>query len=560
MRVMAQLAMVMNLDKCIGCHTCSVTCKQTWTNRSGTEYVWFNNVETRPGQGYPRGYEDQDRWRGGWTLNRRGRLRLRGGGRWRKLATIFSNPTLPGLDDYYEPWTYDYAELTTAPLQPNTPVAQPRSLISGRPTKITWSANWDDNLGGAPEHGREDPIRKGIEEKVRFEFEQTFMFYLPRICEHCLNPACAASCPSGAIYKRSEDGIVLVDQDRCRGWRMCVSGCPYKKVYFNHRTGKAEKCTFCFPRVEVGLPTVCAETCVGRLRYIGLVLYDADRVLEAATTPADTDLYDAQRALLLDPNDPAVIGAAERSGIPADWVAAAQRSPIYTLINTYRVALPLHPEYRTMPMVWYIPPLSPVADILRDTGHDGEDHRNLFAAIEALRIPVEYLARLFTAGDPAPVTAVLRRLAAMRSYMRDITLGREPREEIAAAAGMTGEQIHDMYRLLAIAKYEERYVIPPAHAEQAHSLEELATECSLDYDDGPGMGGSGPFGENSGAASPLAVENFRMLRDRQTADTVAAPVDKGSRINLLNWDGKGRPAGLFAPRSPAGAPTEDTTS
>ena len=136
---------------------------------------------------------------------------------------------------------------------------------------------------------------KGIEDKVKFEFEQTFMFYLPRICEHCLNPSCAASCPSGAIYKRDEDGIVLVDQDRCRGWRMCVSGCPYKKVYFNHKTGKAEKCTFCYPRIEVGIPTVCSETCVGRLRYLGLVLYDADRVLEAASIEDEHDLYEAQR-------------------------------------------------------------------------------------------------------------------------------------------------------------------------------------------------------------------------------------------------------------------------
>ncbi len=104
------------------------------------------------------------------------------------------------------------------------------------------------------------------------------------------------------MYKRTEDGIVLVDQDRCRGWRMCVSGCPpYKKVYFNHKTGKAEKCTFCYPRVEVGLPTVCAETCVGRLRYIGLVLYDVDRVLEAASVENDADLYEAQRQILLDP-------------------------------------------------------------------------------------------------------------------------------------------------------------------------------------------------------------------------------------------------------------------
>ena len=208
---------------------------------------------------------------------------------------------------------------------------------------------------------------------MKLEFEQTFMFYLPRICEHCLNPSCAASCPSGAIYKRSEDGIVLVDQDRCRGWRMCVSGCPYKKVYFNHRTGKAEKCTFCFPRVEVGLPTVCSETCVGRLRYIGLVLYDADRVLEAASTPDDQDLYEAQRGVLLDPHDPDVVREAERAGIPRDWVQAAQRSPVWALINRFQVALPLHPEYRTMPMVWYIPPLSPVVDIVRDTGHDAED-------------------------------------------------------------------------------------------------------------------------------------------------------------------------------------------
>jgi nitrate reductase beta subunit len=537
MRVMAQMAMVMNLDKCIGCHTCSVTCKQAWTNRSGVEYVWFNNVETRPGQGYPRQYEDQETWRGGWTLNKRGRLALKGGGRLRKLLSIFANPKLPAIDDYYEPWTYTYETLTNAPLQEHTPVARPRSLITGRDTKITWSANWDDDLGGAPDHGHKDVLLKSIADKVRFQFEQTFMFYLPRICEHCLNPSCAASCPSGAIYKRAEDGIVLVDQDRCRGWRMCVSGCPYKKVYFNHRTGKAEKCTFCFPRIEVGIPTVCSETCVGRLRYIGLMLYDADRVLAAASTVDEHGLYEAQREVFLDPNDPEVIAAAERAGIPFDWVLAARRSPVYALINRFKLALPLHPEYRTMPMVWYIPPLSPVVDVVRDTGHDAEDRRNLFAAIEALRIPVDYLAQLFTAGDPTPVDAVLRRLAAMRSYMRDVNLGRDPDPTIPAAVGMSGEEIYDMYRLLALAKYDERYVIPPAHAEQAHHLEELATECSLNYEGGPGMGGSGPFGERSGKLIPLAVESFHGLRERQTADRTADPAE---RANLLNWDAKAR--------------------
>jgi len=559
---MAQMAMVMNLDKCIGCHTCSVTCKQAWTNRTGVEYVWFNNVETRPGQGYPRRYEDQETWRGGWTLNRRGRLALKGGGRFRKLLTIFANPKLPSIQDYYEPWTYDYETLTNAPLQEHIPVARPRSLLSGDTMKISWSANWDDDLGGSPDHGDQDVLLKGIADKVTFEFAQTFMFYLPRICEHCLNPSCAASCPSGAIYKREEDGIVLVDQDRCRGWRMCVSGCPYKKVYFNHRTGKAEKCTFCFPRIEVGIPTVCSETCVGRLRYIGLMLYDADRVLAAASTVDEQHLYEAQRQVFLDPHDPAVVAAAERAGIPRDWIDAAQRSPVYTLINTYRVALPLHPEYRTMPMVWYIPPLSPVVDVVRDTGYDAEDRGNLFAAIDALRIPVEYLAQLFTAGDPAPVDEVLRKLAAMRSYMRDLNLGRDADESIPAAVGMTGEQVYDMYRLLALAKYDERYVIPPAHAEQAHSLEELATECSLDYEGGPGMGGSGPFGESSGGPAPIAVENFQMLRERQTTDMIVDPADKARRVNLLNWDGKGRPEGLFPPRpdAPHGQPDADPTA
>ncbi|WP_200170964.1 nitrate reductase subunit beta [Tomitella cavernea] len=546
MRVMAQMGMVMNLDKCIGCHTCSVTCKQAWTNRAGMEYVWFNNVETRPGQGYPRTYEDQDKWQGGWVLDRKGRLRLRAGGRVKKLVNIFSNPKLPSIQDYYEPWTYDYENLTTAPAGEHIPVAAPRSLLTGEPMKVTWSSNWDDDLGGSPEIVPGDPILSQVSEEVKLQLEQTFMFYLPRICEHCLNPSCAASCPSGAIYKRSEDGIVLVDQDKCRGWRMCVSGCPYKKVYFNHRTGKAEKCTFCYPRVEVGLPTVCAETCVGRLRYIGLMLYDADAVLEAASTEDPQDLYASQMRVLLDPNDPEVIAGARAAGISDDWIEGAQRSPIYSLIKKYKVALPLHPEYRTMPMVWYIPPLSPVVDAVARDGHDAEDVGNLFGAIDALRIPKEYLAGLFTAGDTDVIDDVLHKLAAMRSYMRDINLGRDPQAHIPAAVGMGEEEMYEMYRLLALAKYDERYVIPTAYQNEGHKLEETATECPLDFEGGPGMymAGSGPFGETSGTPAPVAVETFNALKQRQTSEHTA-----GSRVNLLNWDGLGSPPGLF----PSGA-------
>ncbi|AWB93125.1 nitrate reductase subunit beta [Aeromicrobium chenweiae] len=547
MRVMAQMGMVMNLDKCIGCHTCSVTCKQAWTNRAGTEYVWFNNVETRPGQGYPRRYEDQERWKGGWELNSRGNLALRAGGRLKKLFGIFASPVQPELDDYYEPWTYDYATLVDAPLGDDFPVARPKSLITGEDTQVTWSANWDDNLGGSSDMGQLDPvvekIRRESEETIRFELEQTFMFYLPRICEHCLNPSCMASCPSGAIYKRSEDGIVLVDQDRCRGWRQCITGCPYKKIYFNHKSGKAEKCTFCYPRVEVGLPTVCSETCVGRLRYLGLFLYDADAVTAAASTPDPQDLYEAQLDLMLDPTDPEVIAAARADGIPDDWMDAARRSPVYALAKTYRIALPLHPEYRTMPMVWYVPPLSPIVDLLSEQGHDAEDHGTLFGAIDALRIPVEYLAELFTAGDTATITAVLRKLAAMRAYMRGVTLGRDPDGSIPAAVGMGEEQMYEMYRLLAIAKYEERYVIPTAHVEDAHRLEEMG--CSLDGDDGPGMYESGPFGEASGTPVAVAAETFHALRDRQTSDSPASDETMRGRVNLLNWDGNGHPDGLF---------------
>jgi nitrate reductase beta subunit len=467
MRVRAQVSMVMNLDKCIGCHTCSVTCKNVWTNRRGAEYMWFNDVETKPGLGYPKRWEDQREWRGGWRLDRRGKLRLRAGGPLRKLANIFFNPDLPILDDYYEPWTYDYETLTTAPVQKHQPVARPESQLTGKPLDLQWGPNWEDDLAGAPERAAADPnLRDGAEEQVRLEFERAFMFYLPRICEHCLNPSCVASCPSGAMYKRAEDGIVLVDQDACRSWRMCVSGCPYKKVYFNWASGKAEKCTLCYPRLETGQPTICSETCVGRIRYLGVVLYDADRVEAAASIPDEQGLLKAQLSLFLDPRDPDVQAQARRDGIAEDWLEAARRSPVYTLAVEHRVALPLHPEYRTLPMVWYVPPLSPVMSMIEGEGSEA-DPDDVFPAIDELRIPVKYLANMLTAGEEEPVRLALKRLAAMRSTIREQTLGGKPDPAVAASVGMTLEQVERMFRLLAVAKYDERYVIPRAHTEAA---------------------------------------------------------------------------------------------
>src|SRR6187431_2943216 len=520
MKVMAQMAMVMNLDKCIGCHTCSVTCKQAWTNRTGVEYVWFNNVETRPGVGYPRGYEDQEKWGGGWVRTKRGRLKLRSGGRLAKLARIFSNPTLPEIKDYYEPWTYDYDMLLNAPKGAQVPVARPKSLLTGKDMKISWSANWDDDLGGSIETMQDDPILKKMSEKVEAEFSKAFMFYLPRICEHCLNPSCVASCPSGAMYKRAEDGIVLVDQDQCRGWRMCVSGCPYKKVYFNHKTGKAEKCTMCYPRIEVGLPTVCSETCVGRIRYLGLVLYDADRVQAAASVPDERDLLAAQRDVFLDPEDPEVQAAALGDGIPRDWIEAARRSPIYDLAMRWGVALPLHPEFRTLPMVWYVPPLSPVVSTLELDGYEA-DPDDVFGAIDNLRIPLEYIANLLSAGDVEVVRGVLHRLAAMRSYMRKREVLGEIDEELPARVGLTGPELERMYRLLAIADYEDRYVIPQAHAELGERLMQEQGGCGLDFDGGPGnCGAVDPRRDTSSPVVPYDGERFHLVdiltRDERT--------------------------------------------
>ncbi|NKQ52823.1 nitrate reductase subunit beta [Amycolatopsis sp. K13G38] len=495
MRIRAQVAMVMNLDKCIGCHTCSVTCKQTWTNREGTEYVWFNNVETKPGIGYPKHYEDQERWKGGWRLDAKGRLVLRSGGRLKRLSRIFANPDLPALEDYYEPATFDKDMLADAPAGlTDTPVKQPRSALTGEPMSLEWGANWEDGLGGAHERAGTDPNITAMDPeaaaRVKFEFEKTFMFHLPRICEHCLNPACVSACPSGAMYKREEDGIVLVDQNRCRGWRMCVSACPYKKVYVNHATGKAEKCTFCFPRIEAGQPTICSETCVGRLRYLGLVFYDEDAVLAAASIEDERELLAAQRNVFLDPHDPETVRLAGEAGLPEEWVLAAQASPVWKLISEYRIALPLHPEYRTLPMVWYVPPLSPVLDATNAAGRDDTDADDVFHTIRDLRIPVEYLAELFTAGDADAVAGVLMKLAAMRSYMRARTLDGTVAEELCEAVGMPGERIEQMYRLLAIAKYDERYVIPAAYSKDAAALEAQAastSDCSLDCSGGPGM-------------------------------------------------------------------------
>ena len=477
MKIKAQFAMVMNLDKCIGCHTCSIPCKNVWTSRAGAEYIWYNNVETKPGIGYPKKWENQELHRGGWTI-KNGKLSLKAGGRLRKLTNIFHNPDLPSLDEYYEPWTYDYEKLTCSPVRKHQPAVRPVSQITGRSMTIQWGPNWEDDLAGVVDTGRCDVNFRNLNAQVYLQYKNVFMFYLPRLCEHCLNPACVASCPSGALYKREEDGIVLVDQERCRGWRYCVSGCPYKKVYFNWKSGRSEKCLFCFPRVEAGLPTLCAESCVGRIRYVGLLLYDADRIQSAASTENEQSLYPAHLEMILDPSDAEIQGAALKSGLPERFIRAAVNSPVYKLTKEWKLAFPLHPEFRTLPMVWYIPPLSPLVNAPVSSGKSE-------LLLELMRIPAKYLANLLTAGDEAPVRAALGRLMALRTFMRSVRVEKSPDLDALETAGLTRETAEEMVQLLAIAKYKDRYVIPTGQREQTGDLHHIKPYAGYPLEEAP---------------------------------------------------------------------------
>lgn len=475
MNIRAQISMVFHLDKCIGCHTCSLACKNIWTDRKGTEYMWWNNVETKPGAGYPVLYEDQEKYRGGWEV-KDGKPHLRLWGRPGGLANIFYNPYLPSIDDYYEPFTYRYRDLF-GPVGDQPPVARPVSMITGEKMEIEIGPNWDDDLSGSPLYAAHDPNLKSLTAEEReglFKFERLVFFYLPRICNHCLNPGCVGACPAGAIYKRGEDGIVLVSQDKCRAWRMCVSGCPYKKVYFNWETGKSEKCILCYPRQETGHAPACFHSCVGRIRYLGMVLYDADRVEEVSAANA-ADLVEAQKSLILDPFDPQIIRKAEQDGVDVKVIDAAQRSPVYKFVKEWHIALPLHPEFRTLPMLFYVPPLLPAPVLLKDDGQS--DAPDFFSDPASHRLPVRYLAHLLAADNDEVILKIYRKLYALRLFMRAQAAGEE--EDLAERlreADTTAGELREIYRLTALAGFYERHVIPPFLREKAvDALTEPAT-------------------------------------------------------------------------------------
>jgi nitrate reductase beta subunit len=456
MDIKAQLSMILNLDKCIGCHTCTVTCKNMWTNRKGAEYMWWNNVETKPGTGFPKRWEDQEKYNGGWKLTADG-LRLRIGGRYGLFAKIFYNPDQPRMDNYYEPWTYEYAHLINAPAGEHQPTARAVSQVTGKHMEIKSGPNWDDDLSGSENYAAADPNLSEEEQNLMREFESIFMFHLPRLCNHCVNPACAASCPSGAIYKREDDGVVLIDQEKCRSWRYCVSACPYKKVYYNWNTSKSEKCIFCYPRLENGQPTVCSQSCAGKIRSIGVLLIDMDRFAEVMTAD-DNSLIDAYRSCILDPNDKEVIRQAKKAGINDEWLNAAAKSPAYAYTKELGLALPLHPEFRTFPSVFYVPPLSPVS--AGDEAVAGLPDSN------RMKIPLTLLAKLFTAGNTAQISTVLDKITDIRKFMREKRFGGDAAQKVSFKSDLTEKQIEKAYHLITQASIDERMVIPlSSHAE-----------------------------------------------------------------------------------------------
>ena len=473
--------MVFHLDKCIGCHTCSIACKNIWTDRRGAEYMWWNNVETKPGTGYPTKWENQDIYQGGWVKDGNS-VSLRGAGKLKGLKNIFHNPAMPVLEDYYEPWTYKYSDLFTAPEGDDQPTARPVSLVTGEPMDVKAGPNWDDDMGGSPDYARQDVNFKDLspaEQESLFQLERMTFHYLPRICNHCLNPACVGSCPSGALYKRGEDGVVLINQERCRAWRMCVTACPYKKSYYNWNTGKSEKCILCYPRLESGQAPACMHSCVGRIRYLGVMLYDADRIHEVATAD-EKNLVDLQLGIYLDPFDENVLAAARANGVAESTLRAAQLSPVYKFVKEWGIALPLHPEFRTIPNLFYVPPMLPAMASVDADGVYDSTTKSLWGGVETARLPMKYLASLFTAGDEEKVRNVLRKLLAVKIHRRDATVGDLPKEEVeeALSNGRTsGSEADAIFRLTSLATFNERFVIPPAHREESIEMMEATADA-----------------------------------------------------------------------------------
>jgi nitrate reductase beta subunit len=213
-------------------------------------------------------------------------------------------------------------------------------------------------------------------------------------------------------------------------------------------------------------------------------------------------LYQAQLDIFLDPNDPQVIAQARLDGIPDNWMDAARNSPVYKMAVQWKVALPLHPEYRTLPMVWYVPPLSPIT-AAANAGHVGTNGE--IPDVNQLRIPVKYLANLLTAGDTVPVVGALERMLAMRAYQRSKHVDGEANHAAIAQVKMSVDEVEEMYRVMAIANYEDRFVIPTTHREYAENAFNVRGGCGFSFGNGcsEGVGETSLFGSEKKRTIPI---------------------------------------------------------
>jgi len=276
-----QFAAIFDTNKCIACQTCTLACKTTWTSGKGQEYMLWNNVETKPYGFYPLG----------WDVNLLDKL---GGNRWAEAQyagrTIFE-------------------------------AAQAGERVLGwRPEELDYSY---------PNVGEDDCTGEPVEHGAFLELPHNrWFFYLARICNHCTYPACLSSCPRGSIYKRPEDGIVLIDQGRCRGYQEGVKAGPYKKTFFNPTAGTSEKCIGCFPKIEMGEQPQCFVNCIGKVRHVGFV------------------------------------------SLPEE---ANPENPIDYLVHVRKLAMPLYPQFGLEPNVYYVPPIHVPLPFLRQMFGPGVD-------------------------------------------------------------------------------------------------------------------------------------------------------------------------------------------
>ena len=207
---------------------------------------------------------------------------------------------------------------------------------------------------------------------------------------------------------------------------------------------------------------------VGGIRCLGVVLYDADRIEEVSNLPQE-ELIEGQRSLLLDPHGPHVVEAALKNGIAESTLKAAQNSPVYQFVKVWKMALPPHIEYRTLPMLFYVPPMAPVIAARKDGGLDSISD-NLFHDIEDARVPMKFLENMFGAGQEGKVAYALRKQKSVRWYRRAVTVGDvtlETAERMLKEADCTIQEAQAIYELTSLCTFEQRFVIPPAHREEA---------------------------------------------------------------------------------------------